>query len=407
MATIHLKSIGPLKDTGVLDLRTFNIFIGKQSTGKSTILKILSHCRWVEKQLCIGKPKYGRGVRYAYTHYYRFIQELIKFYRFDEEFFNSDSEIMYIGDSFKIEFKGTVNSNARIEPIKDSSPYNVKLSFIPSERNLISAIKDIESWYRSKEIDLLFNFIFDWDEVRGKYTASNPLPLIVTPKLEYYYDKTKGERLRIKDEHKSFSPFYASSGVQSALPLEVMVNALTDVVGTQANLSKTDILDIVSGLLEEGESFSKDSVEGRIAKNLLTYKGAVLFIEEPEQNLFPESQANILYHLAASVKKANALSEEKHSMITIATHSPYILSALNVLMAASEAYLKDPEQTAAVVPEKYILNKDCVSAYYVREDGFVSDIIDKDIYMVDGTYLDAASSFVEETLDKLNDIICN
>lgn len=94
-------------------------------------------------------------------------------------------------------------------------------------------------------------------------------------------------------------------------------------------------------------------------------------------------------------------------MITIATHSPYILSALNVLMAASEAYLKDPEQTAAVVPEKYILNKDCVSAYYVREDGFVSDIIDKDIYMVDGTYLDAASSFVEETLDKLNDIICN
>lgn len=168
----------------------------------------------------------------------------------------------------------------------------------------------------------------------------NPLPLVVSPKLEYYYDKNKGERIRIIGENKIFSPFYASSGVQSALPLEVMVNALTDAVGTKANLSKSDILDIVSALLEEGDSISKDSDEGRIAKNLLTYKGAVFFIEEPEQNLFPESQAKLLYHLAGAVKKSNSFSEYATSMMTIATHSPYILSALNVLMAASEAYRK-------------------------------------------------------------------
>ena len=97
MPSIRIKSIGPIKDTGNLTLRIINLFIGKQSTGKSTILKILSHCRRVEKLLCVGKPQNGRGVKYAYTHHYRFINELIRFYRFNPDFFNHESEIIYIG----------------------------------------------------------------------------------------------------------------------------------------------------------------------------------------------------------------------------------------------------------------------------------------------------------------------
>jgi hypothetical protein len=406
MATIHIKSIGPIKDTGVLQLRTVNLFIGKQSTGKSTLLKIMSYCRWLEKLLCVGKPKNGRGVKYTYTHNYRFIQELLKFYRFDPEFFSVESEIIYVGDTYRIEFKGGVKTNPRIEAIEGATPYNVKLSFIPSERNLISAIKDIESWYRPKDFDVLFNFIFEWDEVRATYTPENALPLVVTPQLEYYYDKNIGEQLRTIDGRKNFSPFYASSGVQSALPLEVMVNALVKTVGTKANLSKTDLMDIVNAILKEDESFNKDSVESRIAKDLLIYKGAVFFIEEPEQNLFPESQANILYHMIGAIKKANDTSDYSRSMLSIASHSPYILSTLNVLMAASEAYAIDPASTVGIIPEEYILEKGSIAAYWISEDGYVSDAIDSDIYMVDGTFIDGVSQHVEDSLDRLNDIIC-
>lgn len=326
MSTIQIKSIGPIRDSGVIQLQTINLFIGKQSTGKSTLLKIISHCRWIEKLLCIGKPKNGRGVKYAYTHHYRFIQELIKFYRFDSKFFNANSEIRYVGDTYRIDFIGGIKTNARIEVLENSEPYNVKLSFIPSERNLISAIKDIESWYRPKDFDVLFNFIFEWDEVRETYTPSNALRLVVTPKLEYYYDKSKGEQLRTIDERKEFSPFYASSGVQSALPLEVMVNALVETVGSKANLSKSDLMDIVSAIIEENATFNKDSIESKIAKDLLIYKGAIFFIEEPEQNLFPESQAKLLYHIAASIKTANCKLESGHSMVSIAeTMSIYII----------------------------------------------------------------------------------
>ncbi len=406
MATIQIKSIGPIVDTGIIELKTVNLFIGKQSTGKSTLMKICSHCRWVEKLLSIGKRKNGTSSIYLYTHYYRFVQELIKFYRFDPKFFSKDSEIVYVGDSFKIEFKGDHKANARIEPISDASPYNARLSFIPSERNLISAIKGIESWYRPKDFDLLFNFIFEWDEVRESYSPTNPLPLVVTPDMEFFYDNARGEQIRLTSQNKEFSPFYASSGVQSALPLEVMINALTSAVGTKANMSKSDLMDIVSSLLEDDSDINKVVTESKLSKNLMTYQGAVFFIEEIEQNLFPESQAGLLRHIVAAIKAANGKFDKNRSMVSMTTHSPYVLSALNVLMAASEAYAIDAEATVRIVPEEYILPKGSISAYYLTPEGTAVNVIDSEIYMVNGMNLDTVSQTVEEDLDRLTDIIC-
>ncbi len=406
MATICVKSIGPIVDTGTIALKTINLFIGKQSTGKSTLLKICSHCRWVEKLLSIGKSKNGVSCKYFYTHHYRFVQELIKFYRFDPDFFSHNSEIVYVGDTFKIEFKGNHKTNAKIEPIANASPYNARLSFIPSERNLISAIKGIESWYRPKDFDLLFNFIFEWDEVRESYSPTNPLPLVVTPDIEFFYDKSKGEQIRLTSRQKEFSPFYASSGVQSALPLEVMINALTSTVGTKANMSKSDLMDIVSSLMEDDSNINKVVTEGKLRKNLMTYQGAVFFIEEIEQNLFPESQVSLLRYIVAAIKAANSKFDGNHSMVSITTHSPYILSALNVLMAASEAFEINADATNRIVPEKYILPKNSISAYYLTYDGKAVDILDSDLYMVNGMNLDTVSQKVEDDLDRLNDIIC-
>ena len=53
MATIHIKNVGPLKDTGKIALNSLMLVIGKQSYGKSTFMKVLCHCRWVEKTLMV------------------------------------------------------------------------------------------------------------------------------------------------------------------------------------------------------------------------------------------------------------------------------------------------------------------------------------------------------------------
>ena len=47
-----------------------------------------------------------------------------------------------------------------------------------------------------------------------------------------------------------------------------MVNALVETVGSKANLSKSDLMDIVSAIIEENATFNKDSIESKIAKDL-------------------------------------------------------------------------------------------------------------------------------------------
>ena len=72
MSSICVKNIGPVKDTGVINLTPVMLLIGKQSTGKSTLMKILCFCTWIEKKVMTE----GEELLTKYTHYGRFVKEL-------------------------------------------------------------------------------------------------------------------------------------------------------------------------------------------------------------------------------------------------------------------------------------------------------------------------------------------
>ena len=50
MRHLIIRNIGPIKKAE-LQLKRFNFLIGPQSSGKSTIAKILSTCEWIEKEV--------------------------------------------------------------------------------------------------------------------------------------------------------------------------------------------------------------------------------------------------------------------------------------------------------------------------------------------------------------------
>ena len=50
MSHLIIRNIGPIKDVDI-NLKRFNFFIRPQSSGKSTIAKILSTCSWIEKEI--------------------------------------------------------------------------------------------------------------------------------------------------------------------------------------------------------------------------------------------------------------------------------------------------------------------------------------------------------------------
>ena len=403
MATIHIKNVGPLKDTGKIVLNSLLLIIGKQSSGKSTFMKVLCHCRWIEKTLMVDDDNSAKN----YGQDLLFLDSLMTFHRFNSDFFSSDSYIKYDGDYITIEQKGN-EADAVITRKEDYEDrrYNTKLCFIPSERNLISAVKNLDKSYKSTELDVLLNFLLEWDEVKDYYSTKNALRLSVARNIRYYNDGG-ADLIYLCQNGKKLPVFYASSGVQSAMPIEVMIDRYSAVVGNRASISKHDWRHIFDEMKEN--NIDQKSITNKASKAY--YQSVQFFIEEPEQNLYPMSQKDLLLNIVKHLVAANNNPKGNfNSSVTITTHSPYILSVLNELMA--EAKLWDYHNSGHFTDgvDEFV-NYDCLmsledfSAYYINDSGIFENLIDSELSLISGLQLDKVSDWVEERIAKVNEFI--
>lgn len=400
MQTIEIRNIGPLVETGIIPVSQVMLLIGEQSTGKSTFMKILCFCCWLEKQVMIG----GDSIVSKYTHYYRFWNELKKFHHFNDEFLSDSSYIKYDGSAIQIEMRGK-KRNAKIvrKPKFAEIRHNLKISFLPSERNLLSSIQNIENLYRSKDVDMLFNYILEWGEARLQFGVANPLDLVFVDKMKYHYDAKNGDVLTLADGHSKIKPYYASSGVQSALPIQVLATYLAGEVGTSAKISPVDYLK----QLDLTDSKIDIKVMTSVLKNIQnrsSYKSFHMFIEELEQNLFPKAQFELVKMLVGLLKKMEHKSTRYTSTVFLTTHSPYVLTALNVMMLASAAYEMSPDKVNDLGLEDYVLPKGAYSAYCIK-DGRFENIVDEEFGFIKGDFLDSVSELVDNYTFELNSII--
>ena len=408
MATIQIKNLGPIKDTGLINLTDVLLVIGRQSSGKSTFMKVLCFCRWIEKKIMTSFDKTIQ----AYTHNKRFTKDLKQFYRIDEIYFKEDTEIIYDGDVVTISLTG-VNQNAKINRKQEAweDRYNSKLSYIPAERNLVSAIQNINDTYKAKERDSIFNFIQEWYEAKETYGSDNKLTLSLTDDFKYYSDI--GLDYVVLPNGKPITSFYASSGVQSIMPIDVMTDYVMGVVGKVVKFSMSDLMNRLMESLDtnvrnENVHGAHEVTEEELApiREKMKYQSAQLFIEEPEQNLYPDAQRKLVQNIIRHLKAVKSVGKHR-SMVVLTTHSPYVLSTLNVLMADAAAVEKKPgdERLKDVVDESTLLPTDAFSAYFINKDGVFEDIKDMEIPMLSGIDLDSVSDWVDEHVDRINEIL--
>lgn len=410
MATIHIKNLGPIKDTGLINLTNVLLIIGRQSSGKSTFMKVLCYCRWIEKKIMTS----FENTIQTYTHNRRFTKDLKQFHRIDEIYFSDDTEIIYDGDVVTISLTG-YDQNAKIVRKQEAweDRYNSKLSYIPAERNLVSAVRNINDTYKAKERDSIFNFIQEWYEAKETYGANNKLSLSLTDNFKYYNDK--GLDYVVLPNGKPITSFYASSGVQSIMPIDVMTDYIMGIVGKVVKFSMTDLMNRLM------ESLDTDAtVRNKIAHNIndvteedlapirekMKYQSAQLFIEEPEQNLYPDAQRMLIQNVIRHLKAVQSVGKHS-SMVVLTTHSPYVLSTLNALMADAAAIEKKPgdERLKDIIDETTLLPTNAISAYFINKDGVFEDIKDMEIPMLSGIDLDSVSDWVDEHVGKINDIL--
>ena len=388
MATIEIRNIGPIKEVEEITLNRVNVFMGPQSSGKSTIAKIISYCTWLEKEMATSHL----AKEYALTT--RFKDELESFHKI-KGYFRADSYIRYQSDVVEIIWSG---DRCYPELINRLAYQRSKIAYIPSERNMVILPEARRVELGSTNVR---SFLFDWFTAREKCTD---LPILDLGVNYRYVEAKEEDHIQGGEGDSAYDILLsnASSGLQSLTPLLVMIEYLTKWIYEEERLSfeqeskrketafilmreillgrrpnqltsfsdQDDLKSFLNKLLDEKDPDATKLFNeySKHITSLLKTHNTQFIIEEPEMNLFPETQRDLVYHLL------NKCLEREGNRLTITTHSPYILYALNNCMMAGLVYDKmDEELKERLKCGPYRVDSSYVSIYEIR-DGVVKQI---------------------------------
>lgn len=423
MAHLIIRNIGPIKNVE-LDLNKINIFMGPQSCGKSTIAKIISYCSWFEKNAVLTNNS-GKD----------FYRDLIEFHNFEDAYFSDESCIEYISSCCRISFLGKHKEKASINITVDPEHKfeNRKIEYIPAERNFV-ALKGLGKYTDSR--DNILNFLYDWFQAKQEISqeAGYALPLS-SLEVSYYYDKDGDADNILMKDGKTISLRHSSSGLMSVTPLllifdyvmnrvysqnrtrspfertrvptylnideelsDKMKELLKKVVELQYDIEKKQRgeLDVSLAALQDRQAGFKESLNNLFGL-YSDYFYSEVIIEEPELNLFPQTQRDLVYYM---LRVLNA-SQRKHILV-LTTHSPYILFALNNCMMGGLVKNRVPLAEGKQFPSKDSwIDPRLVSVYEIH-DGCLKCIQDEDGIIEDNYLNQAYKANSSEYLSLLN-----
>ncbi len=387
MKHLHLENIGPITIVDI-DLKRYNIFIGPQSSGKSTIAKMISFCTWIEKRALTTLSED------VFSNEQEFIEHVEEYHKM-HDYFNEKSVLEYNSQNIHILYK---DSKLSIKILDKTSYKRKKILYIPSDRNLV-AMPRLDRLVLETNTNLR-SFIFDWFDARGTYDKSHRLS-ILDLNMEYYYDKDAKKVSQDRIIHTNGKTYDialsdASSGLQSITPLALLLSYYTNqyfadygkTTSYKKDEEKKELeekIGILYPVIIEDAQNAKglyNAIERRSLFNKLTTPHSTDFIiEEPEQNLFPEAQESLLYWTIERIK-----DPERANSIVITTHSPYILFALNNCLIGG--LVGDKLESQALQSRKSWLRPSDVAVYEIH-DGTLISIQDEE-GLLDNNYLNLA-----------------
>ncbi|WP_410879117.1 AAA family ATPase [Myroides sp. DW712] len=411
MAKIRVKNFGPIRgglteNDGWMEVTKVTVFIGNQGSGKSTIAKLISTFSWLEKAMVKGEVS---KEQYTLNHFKeRLAYQNIAEYLIDKE--EQRSEIEYRGEALHFHLVNNEISLALDEELLFDSP---KIMYVPSDRNLISAVDNIRTLTGLPRT--IYTFADEFFKAVDKIEKECILPINA---VEFEYD-TFTEKAFIKEQDYKLKLSSASSGFQALVPLYIVSSYLSKLVkevqdkrdldfffdsdyfslndkkriqkeielSFQKRLVRSVTDDVKNRTNTDGNKLDLDDIEikkiidlsiiDRLSelteKTLKKYIYSYFFniVEEPEQNLYPTSQRNIVNSL---VEFANDLPKNK---LVLTTHSPYLINYLTLAIKAQQVVSLFEEgdeklqQVFEIVPAKSLLFGVDVRVYELSEEGSI------------------------------------
>lgn len=388
MKHLTIRNIGPI-ECADLELKRFNFIIGPQSSGKSTVAKVLSTCEWIEKEVATTRNEQAIG------NGENFKQLIESFHKMEDYFDNGEeSYVSYSTDYIDIVYE---HMELHINLKRQAEYKRQKICYIPAERNMVTLpeLKGFEF-----NTTNLRSFLFDWYRAREFYTPQNKTNVLGLG-VQYYYDAdkdNKNDRIQHVNGHTyDISLSNSSSGLQSVTPLIVMLQYYSDqyfaeydnknsfeqslkAQKTRAALTREVALSQYKpGFLDEeiptlikqfNDELHKQNPDAlrifdlydKACDRLLKPIRTTFIIEEPEQNLYPFTQVALLEAII------EMCSNGRDHGCTITTHSPFVLNYLNVMI---ERYYKGVEGKVQLNPSEL--------GVYATNDGCLTDLIQRNV----------------------------
>lgn len=377
---LTVRDFGPIKHAEV-EFKRVTVFIGPTGGGKSTLAKLAAVCKMTEAASFDAKGDPVRAIDKLLTQY-----ELQAFKQPSMEVrcrLDSDGVDLVITEK-EVEL-GVVTPTIYerwpdfMHLLKEKTDFGeIPLEFLvwldeqdkkrraspilylPAERVFAAAAHDAPAGLQASNVALphtLLSFMAEF-EVARKELRELPLPFFgVTYRYEDGVNQIvlpSGKVLRLTE---------AASGLQSVVPLLVTI-------------------EYQRRQLEKAERGTRSFI-----------------VEEPELNLFPTAQTHIIDTLASICTKAD-------DELIINTHSPYVLSHLNLLLYAWQVAQQHPDRTAdiaAIAPQEAWINPAEFAVYYVADET-VRSIFDAELGLIDHNELDAIGARSADQFDQLVDI---
>ena len=305
MKHLIIRNLGPVSEAD-LNLGQVNVIIGMQSSGKSCVLKTACYCAWVEKRLQLAQRPNGFGQDAA------FIDTMARYYEM-AGYIKPDTYIEYETNHLRFSYDHSRREFSFQWKLDRWLFRRPKVSYVPADRNLVASIP---GWSSLKLDNDMLDFMADWDYARRFLKrADNILDL----GIDYEYDEASNTDIVITPSGQRLTLSSSSSGLQSLIPQFVHLDYLTD--GQYRDLDRR----ISYEKKEEHEALrailQREGQNQDVYRHFTETHHSEVFLEEPEDNLFPPTQCQMVNWLIDRTAKHG-------DHLFIATHSPYVLNQL-------------------------------------------------------------------------------
>jgi len=354
-AKLQIKNFGPIKNIDI-EISKFNILIGPQASGISTISKVLcvicsyfaeiSYEKYIAKLVEVSpdvatkNAKYNRLIKLLTNYRIEFFKKINTYWYFEDEFFSFELN----GQSIEVNQKKEENSS------------RFQSYYIPAERIALPMISESLFELTLEQSTLPYYFL----QFGKDFTiARKNQPLFDIPILKVEFEHKDGRNVVILNDNNFLLLEETSSAIQANLPLLVILQ--------------------------------------------YPVKTASLFvIEELELHGFPTLQKELLYYVIERMKQPQL----NDAYVMLPTHSPYILSAANNLLFAAKVAKQSKEiavETDKIISKGSWINKEDFSAFYIK-DGKATSIVDDNTGLINENELDSISESLAGEFDALMEL---